>query len=75
MKTFLEDVLQTHLEDVLKDQNLLRGRLLQDIFKTSWKTKNRYAEDAFKTSSRRFGKQEMFAGILAEFSDRVKLFA
>ena len=45
-KTSLEEVLQTCLEEVLGDEKLLHRRGLQDVF---------------KTSSRRIGKQEIFA--------------
>ena len=77
MQTRLEDVLKRswrRLKDVLKTtwrrlEDVLGRRIantswwrLEDVFKRSWKTKC-YTEDVFKTSSRRLGKQEMFAGL------------
>ena len=70
----LENILNTSCKDALKMfwrrlENIFRRILantswkrLEDVLKTSWKKKNCYVENVFETSSRRLGKQEMFAG-------------
>ena len=55
LKTFLEDVLQTRLEGVLKMSWKTKNCYNEDVFKTSWKTRNvccdifLYLEDVLKT--------------------------
>ena len=62
-----------HLEDVFKTSRKTPWRHLQDVLKTSWKTKNCYAKDVLKTSSRRLEDRQMFAGILQQFENWLKM--
>ena len=60
----LEDVLRRRFEDVLKKPwRRLWKRSCKQVLKTSWRRLGRWKIITLKTSSRRLGKQEMFAGI------------
>ena len=65
--------LPRRLQDVFRDVFKTFSRSLQDVLKTSWKTKNFYAKDVLKTSSRRLEYQQMFAGILQQFENWLKM--